>query len=137
MTAERYGRTWEIRLPWTKPPLSMNDRPKNWAAHAKKIAAVREDAYWAVIESLPAIVHDDLEHGRGLGRIDVTLTYVPRTRARRDRINLCATQKPVVDALVDCGLIVDDTPEYLTDRLPVIAAPDGDPRLLLTIREIL
>jgi crossover junction endodeoxyribonuclease RusA len=66
----------------------------------------------------------------------VTLTYYPRDRRRRDPLNMSATQKPIVDAIVDWRLVPDDTPEYVDDRLPVIAEPDGDPRLELVITEV-
>ncbi len=120
-------RSWTIRLPWTAPPLSLNDRPKNWAAHARKVRDVR----FAAGQAAAAVLR-----GATCERIDVTLAYYPRDKRRRDPLNLTATQKPIVDALVDCGLIPDDTPQYLTDRLPVIHAPDGDPRLTLTITEL-
>jgi crossover junction endodeoxyribonuclease RusA len=122
------SRTWEIRLPWTKPPLSMNDRPKNWAAHARKIASVRRMTLDALVEQAG--------YPNPCARIDVTLTYYPRDRRRRDPLNLSATQKPCVDALVDWRIVPDDTPQYVTDRLPVIAEPDGDPRLVLRIEEV-
>lgn len=123
------ARTWDVRLPWAKPPLSMNDRPRNWAAHARKVATVRSLAA-REIEGAMGL-------GLGLDHVDVTLTYYPRSRRRADRINICATQKAVMDAVVDCGVVPDDTPRYVTDCLPVIAEPDGDPRLILTITEVL
>lgn len=45
--------------------------------------------------------------------------------------------KALVDGLVDAGLVPDDTPRYVIREFPVIAEPDGDPRLVLTIKEIL
>jgi hypothetical protein len=45
--------------------------------------------------------------------------------------------KALVDGIVDAGIVPDDTPEYVLRTMPVILPPDGDPRLELTIREVL
>ncbi len=125
MTAERYGRTWEIRLPWSVPPASANDRD-HWRVKARKVAAIRDVAramclYWPEVD-----------------RIAVGLTYVPRDKRRRDPDNLVVPLfKALCDGIVDAGIVPDDTPTYMVRSMPVIAAPDGDPRLVLTIREVL
>lgn len=128
MSAEQYGRTWEIRLPWTAPPASANDRDRHWAIKAAKVAHIRSEAMRAVA-AVP---------GMRDGRIAVGLTYVPRDKRRRDPDNLVVPLfKALCDGIVDAGIVPDDTPAYMVRSMPVIAAPDGDPRLLLTIREIL
>lgn len=127
----RYGRTWEVRLPWTKPPLSLNDRG-HWAVKAKRTREVRDAAHFAVLFG------DDHElRGIVLDRASITLTYVPRDARRRDRTNLVATYKACVDGCIDAHVLPDDSPQYLIEHMPVILPPDGDPRLVLTIREVL
>lgn len=118
--------TWEIRLPWTTPPISLNDRG-HWRTKAAKVAMVRR-----VTATLVSNAHID---AFPLDRAVITLTYYPRDRRRRDRTNLVGTYKACVDGCVDAGVIPDDTPQWLDERMPVIAEPDGDPRLVLTIEE--
>lgn len=116
-------RTWTIRLPYTKPPLAMNDR-MHWA---KKAAITRE------VRSTTAVLAQVL-HIPACERIHVTLHYVPRDARRRDNEGLVATQKPCIDALVDAGIVPDDAPEYVTWSPPVIDEPDrNEPHLYLVI----
>ncbi len=125
---------WEIRLPWTTPPLSLNDR-SHWRAKASKTATVR--ALTKTVVSLCYVATSDTIPTKWpLSRAAITLTYYPRDRRRRDRTNLVATYKACVDGCVDAGVIPDDTPQWLEELMPVIAEPDGDPRLVLTIREL-
>ncbi len=127
MTAERYGRTWEIRLPWDRPPASANDRD-HWRVKARKVADIR----------LAAVVGVGWFDVRPCDRIAVGLTYVPRDKRRRDPDNLVVPLfKALCDGIVDAGIVPDDTPAYMVRSMPVIVCADGDPRLLLTIREIL
>ena len=121
---------WTIRLPWSTPPLSLNDR-SHWRARAAKTQHVRRVTQQ---EALLAYHTHPLTNWP-LDRAAITLTYYPRDKRRRDRTNLVATYKACVDGCVDAGVIRDDTPEYLDELMPIIAAPDGDPRLTLTIRE--
>ena len=123
---------WTIRLPWTKPPLSLNDR-SHWRAKAAATASVRIAARAGAIG---ARNRSFVPPPWPLERAAVTLTYYPRDRRRRDATNLVATYKACVDGLVDAGVIPDDTPQFLVELMPVIAEPDGDPRMLLTIREV-
>ena len=120
-------RTWDIRLPWTLPPLSMNDRT-HWRVRARKVADTRAATFALVNRRLPIFAPD---------HVAVTLTYYPRDSRRRDADNLVATLKAVCDAIVDARIVPDDTPRYMTKHMPVIAEPDGDPRLVLTITEVL
>lgn len=115
-----------IPLPWTKPPLSMNDRA-HYMARARKVREVRRvvAALCAEIEPMPAAV--------------LTLHYQPRDKRRRDTDNLFATVKACADGIRDAGLIPDDDTRYLSHREPVIHQPaKGQPGRLwleLTPRE--
>lgn len=119
-------RTWEIRLPWRTPPASANDRD-HWRAKARKVGEIRGTAEHYC---------DDYDV-RPCDHIRVGLLYVPRDRRRRDPDNLVVPLfKALVDGIVDAGIVPDDTPRYVTREFPVIAEPDGDPRLVLRIEEV-
>ena len=128
-------REWTVRLPWTKPPLSLNDR-SHWRKKAADTATVREESADCIYHVVGRTFRYDGTPSTTCDRVKATLTYYPRDKRRRDATNLVATYKAVIDGMVDAGVIPDDTPEYLVEVMPVIAAPDGDPRLVLHIEEI-
>jgi crossover junction endodeoxyribonuclease RusA len=134
MTAEvRYGREWVVRLPWAKPPASANDRD-HWRVKARKVADIRDVACNLML----AAARRERPTSTLPKRITVGLTYVPRDKRRRDPDNLVVPLfKALVDGIVDSGLVPDDTPEFVVRSMPQILPPDGDPRLELTIKEIL
>lgn len=99
-----------VKLPWERPPLSLNDRPKHWAQHATLVQHVRETA---AILTRNAIYNGALIPGT---QIIVTLVWYIPTLARRDEDNPVATLKPLCDGLVDAGLVPDDTPEWMAKR---------------------
>lgn len=118
--------THMIVLPWTAPPLSMNDRGVSTGAafaKAKKIRTIRDEvAALAAAAELP----------RNVGHVTVTLHYRPRDDRRRDTDNLTATAKPIYDGLVDYGLVADDVPQHMAKAEPVIHRK-GKPSLWLVI----
>jgi crossover junction endodeoxyribonuclease RusA len=123
------SRSWTIRLPWTAPPASANDRD-HWRVKAKKVAEIRETAERGLLSTTTSWL--------ACNHIRVGLLYVPRDRRRRDPDNLVVPLfKALVDGIVDAGIVPDDTPRYVTREFPVIAEPDGDPRLVLRIEEVL
>ncbi|OZC62757.1 hypothetical protein CH276_14145 [Rhodococcus sp. 06-470-2] len=129
------GSAITIELPWTTPPLSMNDRGASvQAARAKaaQIAQIRSDVYY-------------LAHGaklpKNVGHAVVQLHYRPGTNARRDTDNLIATAKPIFDALagaadglVGYGLVPDDIPQFMSKPEPIIhQTRKGQARMWLDI----
>lgn len=88
---------WDLKLPWTKPPLSLNDR-EHWAPRAKKQKEVR--ATTALLARQSRIPR--------LETCEVRLLWCVSNRRKRDRGNMQATLKPAVDGLVDAGVIKDD-----------------------------
>jgi len=121
----------ELRLPWTTPPLSANDR-RHWRAQAARVAEVRGAVRDAV--NLRGFAPEPLGELPWLAaHVVVTLTYYPRDRRRRDADNLVPTLKACSDGLVDAGVTADDTPDLMQKHMPIIAAPDGDPRLVLIV----
>lgn len=110
--------THVYRMSFTAPPLNMNQRMHHMA-RARVTRQIREEATWrtrALAKLKPA-------------RITVEMHYWPRDKRRRDADNLIATAKPFYDGVVDAGVVPDDTPEFMVKRMPVIHAPDGDPRV--------
>lgn len=117
-----------IELPWSKPPLSMNDRD-HWAKKAKKVRNVRQTTAW-------------LAKAANLGRhelVRVQLHYRPATRRNRDSDNIAATYKPCVDGVcLDAGLVADDTDEHVVRGWPTIHAPiKGEPGRMWLVVEVL
>lgn len=117
--------TTSILLPWTSPPLSLNDRGHHMA-RARVVADVRRAVYlMARAHQLP----------QGLDHVTVQLHYRPERNGRRDPVNLIGTQKALVDGLTSgtkkhpgYGLVPDDTPQYVTDTIPIIhPAVKGQP----------
>lgn len=119
---------WVLELPWSTVPLSLNQR-LHWAQKAKKTRAVRSDVGWLLRQQRVPVLR---------WPVFVELAYQPPDNRRRDRDNLVATFKPCVDALVELGLIPDDSADYVAASLPVIR-PKGPGhstgRFWLTIRE--
>lgn len=103
-----------LKLPWTAPPLSMNDRGASAGAvfaKNREIKNIRETArILAISARLP----------RECGHASVELHYRPKDARRRDTDNLTATAKPIYDGLIDFGLVQDDTPEFMAKLEPVI-----------------
>lgn len=101
---------WDLKLPWVKPPLSLNDR-EHWAPQAKKKKAVREaSALLARQAGIPR-----------LGTAKVRLVWLVSDRRRRDRENITATLKPAIDGLVDAGVVEDDCWWIVTESSCAIA----------------
>ena len=122
--------TWEYRLPWTTPPLTENQR-LHWRKRAVLVRAIRGEVSRACALS----VFSDNEAPNGADHVVVELHYWPRDRRRRDADNLVPTLKAACDGLVDGNVVPDDTPAWMTKRMPVIHEPDGDPRLVLRVEE--
>jgi crossover junction endodeoxyribonuclease RusA len=121
-----------IALPWTRPPLSLNDGGATRAAkfaRARTIAAVRTTA-----QQLARAAHLP----RGVAHVTVQLHYRPRDNRRRDTDNLVATLKPICDGLAGgtkkypgYGMVPDDIPAYMAKPEPVIhPAERGKPGAL-------
>lgn len=117
---------YELDLPWTSPPLSLNHR-RHWRAHARKAAELRETAH------VLAKKHR-LHIGGPYPHVEVTLHYVPRDRRTRDSENPIPTLKACCDGLVDAGVVEDDDPTHMTKHMPVIHDPSGlNARLWLAV----
>ncbi|CRY84281.1 crossover junction endodeoxyribonuclease RusA [Nocardia farcinica] len=114
-----------IDLPWTSPPLSMNDRGYTRGAAMAKAAKTRE-----IRETIIALA-TQAKLPRLVAHAAVQLHYQPRDNRRRDTDNLVATLKPIADALTvsraskrgtvpGYGLVLDDTPQWMAKPEPLI-----------------
>lgn len=113
---------WRLDLPWPAPPLTANQR-LHWRRHAAIVADVR-----ATVTTLARSI------GVPAGEYaTVGLTWTPPDRRRRDEDNLVPTLKVCADALVDAGVVPDDTPTWMTKTMPVITAPTRPARLWLPV----
>lgn len=113
-----------MEQPWRRPPLNANQR-MHWAPKARLTKEVREKARLvAAAARLP----------KGLDRVEVWIEVTPRDRRRRDPANWMPTQKAMIDGLVDYGLVPDDCPPYVLERVPVLLPPDSKrPRVVLVV----
>jgi len=114
-----------IDLPYTKPPLSMNDR-KHHMARARLTRQIRSTTAWLAKQ---------VKVPTGAERASVCLHYRPRDNRRRDSDNLMPVLKAACDGLVDHGLVPDDTPDLMAKAMPVIhpAEKGSEGSLWLTI----
>ncbi|MCU1640893.1 MAG: Uncharacterized protein JWN03_1168 [Nocardia sp.] len=110
-----------LELPWTAPPLTLNQRRATKGAmfaHARTVAEVRGTVHrLAQGAQLP----------RDLAHVTVQLHYRPRDNRRRDTDNLVATLKPACDGLAagtakypGYGLVADDIPRFMAKPEPII-----------------
>ncbi|WP_067565881.1 hypothetical protein [Nocardia acidivorans] len=130
-----------LPLPYTKPPLSMNDSGASRGAAFAKASArkqIREDVcHLATLAWLP----------KGVEHVTVQLHYQPRDNRVRDTDNLWATLKPICDALtvgkaarisprtkrpipaqIGYGMVADDAPRWMAKPEPIIhPAVKGEP----------
>lgn len=115
---------------WDRPPLSLNDRPRHWAQHSKRVAEVRAAAEAACREALADGRLEVLEP------LAVTLVWYAPTRARRDADNPVATLKALCDGLVDAGIVPDDVPEWMDKRPVEIVYRKGEPGVALHVETV-
>lgn len=121
-------RVWHLPLPYTTPPLSLNDR-MHWAQKARLTKNIRHAACV-------------LARTRGITpctKIGVELHYQQKIARPIDGDNLMATVKPCVDGLRDAGVIPDDDWARVVHHSPVIHGPDPGQRhglLWLVVRDL-
>lgn len=102
--------THTMELSFRRPPLNANRR-MHWAQRARTVKEIRREA---CIRAKAARIKPQ-------SHITVRLHYQPdRAIKRRDPANIWPTQKPLIDGLVDAGIVPDDNPEFVTEQVPII-----------------
>ena len=121
-------RTWVIELPAGLRLLSLNDR-LHWAEKGRRTRDLR--AAGCVMSRKVKVPP--------LGRAKVTVEYQPPLVTRRRDLDNVATAsgKPLIDgALRDARVLIDDSPEYLTEVTYRIGKPFPKGRVVLFITEV-
>ncbi len=116
--------TWVLDLP-PSDYFTPNSRV-HWSKRARCARAWRTAVHMLALQAeIPAQDH-----------VTVALEFFPPDRRRRDADNLVSgVLKHCLDGLVDAGVIVDDSPEFVTARMPVIrdVRDDRQAMWLLTV----
>jgi|GEM_PF-3234613 len=114
-----------IKLPWTKPPLSMND-----AAPASRGAVYGRAAKKREIQELLHLLGRGLSMPEGKRYLLVQMNYRVPDKRRRDTDNVTASSKPLMDALSagskripGLSLVDDDTPYFMGKPEPILWPP--------------
>ena len=122
------GPTVTMRLDYGRPPLTANGR-EHWRTKERLAKNLRTAAVWAARSS----------HVPEYPRIHVSLVWVVNDRRRRDGgENLAPTLNPLIDGLVDAGVVADDDPQHVIRDMPTIRYEAGSrPHLELTVGPVL
>lgn len=113
-------RTWTLKLPWSRPPLSANDRHAN--------GMIERRGQTAVSEAVTYLARSELRGGLApFDRVAVELLYYPGDNRTRDPDNIAATLKPVLDGLVRAGVIPDDKARHVVRTSQRIVLREDDP----------
>ena len=121
-------RVWTITVPAPGPYMSMNDRD-HWRTKAAKVKAWR-------VRSSHVAAHTVTTTAPGylcrLPPCTITCAIDVPDKRRRDPHNYYPTIKACVDGMVDAGLWLDDTPEFVTTVEPTfVVVPRGQPRAVV------
>jgi crossover junction endodeoxyribonuclease RusA len=93
------------------------NRRLHWAAKARSNAEWRR---WTKLAALAAIRSSGMADEYPLRSVLVEPTFYFPTNRRRDEDNLLASLKPVLDGLVDAGVVDDDSRERLRLLSPIV-----------------
>lgn len=111
---------------YKRPPISANSRFRHWSEKSRLVKDIRT-ASKLLAARLPYMQH-----------IEVSLVWVVADRRRRDGgENLAPTLKPMIDGLVDAGVVDDDDQAHVTRGPSVVEyRPGAVPHMVLTVREV-
>jgi Holliday junction resolvase RusA-like endonuclease len=102
------------------PPHDNTTRRWHWAKRSREMRAWRDASAWAAREA-----YGRSTMGGAMKPVRISVTFQYRVRRTRDRANLVASLKPVLDGLVDAGILKDDGPLWLPQ--PPLVAEFVDP----------
>ena len=95
-------KSFTIELPYL-PPVSFSPNFRgHWSKRHRDGRVVKENVQYLLMEQFRPIP--------SFRRVELHYTIVVPDRRRRDYDNFVARGKPITDALVDAGVIPDDTP---------------------------
>ena len=100
--------TWNITLPWSKPPLSQNDRGSHW-----KFVPIKKRI--RIDTALLARCH----HVPPLEKAHIVLHWQPDVRRSRDTDNPAPTLKSCIDGLRDAHVLADDDSTRVTSDVVI------------------
>lgn len=116
-----------VDLPWLKPPLTGNRTRGNPYARAAEVKQAKVEAGWAIRAA----------GVRPIVGAEVTLHYRPATRQRRDADGLFPTLKACQDALVEQGVLPDDSWVCVPAATCRIHPPTGEPAAMWLVLDVL
>jgi crossover junction endodeoxyribonuclease RusA len=100
---------YELTLPYSSPPLSMNDRT-HWRTQLAIKRQIDGDVrLLALHKRLP----------KGCAKADITLVWHPSVKRRRDTDNPMPTLKAAIDSLVRYGLVADDSSDIVSSGVVI------------------
>lgn len=126
----------ELRVTVEGRPPSMNDT--NRQVQAQRWRVRREWRATAAAVGREAIQRWERRHGlrwATLTECIVEVLFVVPRKGRRDWDNLASTIKPLLDGLVDSGVIVDDSQECIVTISLWIEHQKGRDATVFTVRE--
>ena len=120
-------RSWTLVLPMKRPVMTSNDQRRWHWTKVREAKAGMQSAVWAAAKKarIPTLTEETT----------VTVTWYPPDRRRRDPDALSPFLKAAMDGLVQARVLHDDSHPWVSGCAMEIAAPDGDPRIEIEIRE--
>lgn len=102
-------------------PLSLNKaNSMHWAERRRYLKEWRyalRAAYWQAVEE-----QDEMP----VGKLTISFEFTFPRNGRRDPHNYYATIKPLIDELVLCEVVPDDTAEYVSTKEPILRISDDN-----------
>ncbi len=110
--------------------LSINGRLRtHWTA----LRGYRDATKWQVLKALGEVHHREWETPEFA---HVSITFVYKTRRRRDPDNLSGLCKPILDVLVSEGILKDDDAEHLMLSVTALVEKDtNETRIVIEERD--
>ena len=104
------GATLRYEFSW--PPSELNPNARvHWRTLAKAKAQYKEHCGWLIVE--PRHFPDARRHYPLSPPVTAQVTFVVADKRRRDTDNFLSMLKPCFDALVEMGVLVDDSHDKL------------------------
>lgn len=110
---------FEIVVPWPSSRLHSHNKG-NWRSRAAEVRRVRMMSATAARMAMDLVANqtDMQPRWQPMDAAILTIDFLAPDDRRRDVLNLCHSLKPVIDGVVDAGLIPDDSWETLSIGAP-------------------